>query len=103
MLPAYHLPCVAALEFALVHCYFTQTLLHYAGGTAMALASMAYFSAWGFFECDPVAAAGSVATIAAAATLMESLPLNRWLDDNISVPGTAALLGTLLADALVLA
>ena len=69
----------------------------------MALGSMAYFSAWGFFECDPVAAAGSVAAIAAAATLIESLPLNRWLDDNISVPGTAALLGTLLADALVLA
>jgi len=44
-----------------------------------------------------------VAAIAAAATLMESLPLNHWLDDNLSVPGTAALLGTLLADALVLA
>jgi hypothetical protein len=29
--------------------------------------------------------------------------LNHWLDDNLSVPGTAALLGALLADALVLA
>ncbi|KAK9821980.1 hypothetical protein WJX81_001211 [Elliptochloris bilobata] len=73
------------------------------GGTAMALGSMAYFSALGFFDCDLVSAAGSVATIAAAATLMESLPLNRWLDDNLSVPGTAAVLGTLLVNALILA
>ncbi len=69
----------------------------------MALGAMAYFSALGFFECDVAGAAGPVAAIAAAATLMESLPLNHWLDDNLSVPGTAALLGTLLADALVLA
>lgn len=69
----------------------------------MALGSMAYFSALGFFECDISSAAASVAAIAAASTLMESLPLNKWLDDNLSVPGIAALLATLLSDALILA
>jgi dolichol kinase len=37
-----------------------------------------------------------VAAISAVATLVESLPINATVDDNLSVPGVAALLGRLL-------
>jgi phytol kinase len=47
-------------------------------------------------DVDAAGAAWRLAVIAAAATLVESLPLNAVVDDNISVPVTALVLGSLL-------
>lgn len=38
----------------------------------------------------------AVAAIAGVATVVESLPINQAVDDNLSVPGVTALLGTLM-------
>lgn len=69
----------------------------------MALAFIAWFTHLGYFDCDMTVMAGSVAAIALAATLVESLPINKTLDDNISVPGAVALLGFLLRNAMIAA
>ena len=37
-----------------------------------------------------------MAGISLAATIVESLPVNKTLDDNLSVPGVAAFLGVML-------
>ena len=42
----------------------------------MALGFVALFRALGYFECDMGGMAASVAAVAAAATLIESLPIN---------------------------
>ncbi|KAK9902215.1 hypothetical protein WJX75_007878 [Coccomyxa subellipsoidea] len=73
------------------------------GGSAMAIAFIALFCSLGYFDCDMAAMAAGVATIAAVATLIESLPINQRLDDNLSVPGVVALLGFLLRNALLAA
>lgn len=62
----------------------------------MAVGMIALFERLGHFECSLPAIAGSVAIIAAAATILESLPINEWLDDNLSVPVLAAVLGQYL-------
>ena len=46
----------------------------------------------GYFDCDMTYTAGAVAAISLAATAVESLPINQQVDDNLSVPGVAALL-----------
>lgn len=38
-----------------------------------------------------------MSVVALVATLTESLPINKDLDDNLSVPGVALLVGMLLA------
>jgi len=58
----------------------------------MAVGFIALFQRLGLFECTLPAIAASVAIIAAAATILESLPINQWLDDNLSVPVLAVLL-----------
>ena len=46
--------------------------------------------------CDPHAPpTPAVAGISLAATIIESLPINQTVDDNLAVPGVAALLGSL--------
>ena len=42
-----------------------------------------------------------MAAIALVATAVESLPINARLDDNLSVPGVAALLGAALLQVCV--
>lgn len=69
----------------------------------MAIAFIALSCSLGYFDCDMAAMAAGVATIAAVATLIESLPINQRLDDNLSVPGVVALLGFLLRNALLAA
>ncbi|CAL8466032.1 g5568 [Coccomyxa elongata] len=73
------------------------------GGSAMAIAFVALFCTLGYFECDMAVMATGIAAIAFIATLIESLPINQKLDDNISVPGVVALLGFLLRKALIAA
>ena len=46
----------------------------------------------GYFELDVPSTAAAVALISLAATAVESLPINMRVDDNLSVPGIAALL-----------
>lgn len=60
----------------------------------MAAAITALFTRCGYFTITPPEAAlSAIATTALVATVAESLPLNRWVDDNVSVPALAALVG----------
>jgi phytol kinase len=65
----------------------------FGGGAAMAAGIIALFVRCGYFSVDPGPAAAAIAATAGLATLAESLPLNAWIDDNISVPALAALAG----------
>lgn len=67
-----------------------------AGGWAVAVLFIAFFQRLEFFECTLWAIAGSVGAIAAASAFFESLPVDQWVDDNLSVPLLAALLGQCL-------
>ncbi len=69
----------------------------------MAIGFVALYCSLGYFDCDLGAMAVSIGTVALIGTIIESLPLNRKLDDNISVPGAVALLGFLLRSAVVIA
>ena len=62
----------------------------------MAVFFIAFFQHLELFECTLWAIAGSVGAISAASTLLESLPVDQWVDDNLSVPLLAALLGQCL-------
>ena len=69
----------------------------------MAVGFVALFCSLGYFDCDMGAMAGCIAVIALVSTIIESLPVNKKLDDNISVPGAVALLSFLLRNVLVVA
>lgn len=45
-----------------------------------------YFSALGYFQMDLISTMGRVALVAFVATVIESLPTEGGVDDNISVP-----------------
>lgn len=62
----------------------------------MSMSIIVLFSGLSFFECDLIQTATAVAIVALVATLTESLPINKDLDDNLSVPGVALLMGMLL-------
>jgi phytol kinase len=49
------------------------------------------FHALGYYTVDVPSTAAAVALISLAATVIESLPINQSVDDNLSVPGVAAL------------
>mgnify|MGYP006973285781 CR=1 FL=1 len=49
-----------------------------AGGLGFSLALITYFCQLGYLECDMPSMALTVASIALAATVIESLPLDRW-------------------------
>ena len=59
----------------------------------MGLAYMQLFAKLGYFSFEAGHALPAIVGIAAVATVVESLPINQQVDDNLSVPGTAALLG----------
>ncbi|XP_062207326.1 probable phytol kinase 2, chloroplastic [Phragmites australis] len=74
----------------------------YAGSIAMAVAGflasigyMHYFHTFGFIEETWYMALGFLA-VSVAATLVESLPISSELDDNLTVPLTSFLVGSLL-------
>jgi phytol kinase len=54
------------------------------------------FSSAGAFAVDWAHALPVVALISAVATVVEALPVTDTLDDNVSVPSIAMLLGALL-------
>ncbi|KAG2454183.1 hypothetical protein HYH02_001218 [Chlamydomonas schloesseri] len=67
------------------------------GGYGMSYGLISLFCSLGFFACYPPAALyGCLGAIALAATVVESLPINKWVDDNVSVPGVAAALSLVL-------
>lgn len=67
------------------------------GGAGMALGLLRLFTALGFMPCYSLASMlPAICLISLAATLVESLPLNKSVDDNISVPAVVALLSLLL-------
>jgi dolichol kinase len=65
-------------------------------GLSMALCLLWYFSVLGYQNLEFSTSVGVLIVIAFVATVIESLPINKVLDDNLSVPGVAALLGTML-------
>jgi len=73
----------------------------FAGGVGTSLALVKYFSALGYINADFAVVALAVITIASVATLIESLPINQVLDDNLSVPGVAAVMGFMLLQVFV--
>eukprot|EP00798_Chlamydomonas_sp_ICE-L_P032088 gene32088-16610_t len=70
-------------------------------GTAMSLGSIALFSnVLGFFEPFPTSVLlTNVLVICLIVTVVESLPINEVIDDNLSVPGAAILLSLFLLPA----
>ena len=69
----------------------------------MAIGFVALFCSLGYFDCDMGSMVGCIAVIALVSTIIESLPVNNKLDDNISVPGAVALLSFLLRNVIVVA
>eukprot|EP00897_Mesotaenium_endlicherianum_P006412 jgi/Mesen1/579/ME000107S10811 len=65
-------------------------------GTPLALATVYFFCALGFYACSWPSTVARVALIALAATLVESLPITDRFDDNLTVPLTAVALGSVL-------
>lgn len=76
--------------------YHTLSHLLVPGGFAMSMGLISLYTSLGFFECDIPSMAAMVAVVALIATLIESLPINKEVDDNLSVPGVALLVGALL-------
>ncbi|GLC36164.1 hypothetical protein PLESTB_001373600 [Pleodorina starrii] len=67
------------------------------GGYGMSYGLIVLFCELGFFACYPPGAMLScLGAIALAATVVESLPINQFVDDNVSVPVVAAVLSMLL-------
>lgn len=65
-------------------------------GYSISLGILSYFSLFGFIQLDWETTVRNVAIISMAATVVESLPVTRFLDDNISVPSTCILVGLCL-------
>jgi phytol kinase len=77
------------------------SLAMFGGGSAMSLGLVSAFCSLGFFPCyPPEQLLPYVLGIAAVATLVESLPINQVVDDNISVPLVSLLLSLALATQL---
>lgn len=56
-----------------------------------------FFCALGYLPgYSPAAMAPAIGIVCVVATVVESLPINHWLDDNLSVPGVAVALSLLL-------
>lgn len=55
-----------------------------------------YFSFLGYLQLDWNLVVAKVALISLAATLVESLPITKVVDDNVSVPLTGILMAVLL-------
>lgn len=73
------------------------------GGLGMSMGLITLFCSLGYFDCDMPSMALTVAGISLVATLVESLPVNQSIDDNLSVPGVAAFLGIMFLQVAALA
>lgn len=75
----------------------------WAGSAAMFLGSLffasgalAAFSAAGALRVDWDVMAPALVAISAVATVVEAAPVTQWVDDNVTVPAAAMLLGWLI-------
>jgi phytol kinase len=69
----------------------------FAAGMVMACGYFWLFCSQGYFECFPLQfVLPYLAIVCGACTLVESLPVNSWFDDNLSVPLVAAGVSMLL-------
>ena len=62
-----------------------------AGGLLMTTAMLQLFTWAGSLQLNIASILPTLSVIVALSTLVESLPITRWVDDNLSVPLTAAL------------
>eukprot|EP00268_Persea_americana_P053482 TRINITY_DN6053_c0_g2_i2.p1 TRINITY_DN6053_c0_g2~~TRINITY_DN6053_c0_g2_i2.p1 ORF type:complete len:319 (-),score=49.99 TRINITY_DN6053_c0_g2_i2:332-1288(-) len=65
-------------------------------GFAISIGMLYYFSALGYLQLDWGLVVPKVALVSLAATLVESLPITKVVDDNVSVPLTSVLMTFLL-------
>jgi len=75
---------------------FAGSAAFFAVGFGMSLGFVALFHSLGYMDVDAGSAAGRLAVVAAACTVAEALPVTGVLDDNISVPALALVLGSVL-------
>jgi dolichol kinase len=75
---------------------FAGSAAFFAVGFGMSLGFVALFHSLGYMDVDVGSAAGRLAVVAAACTVAEALPVTGVLDDNISVPALALVLGSVL-------
>lgn len=71
------------------------SLAMFVGGFCTSLLLAYYLAAFGYLQVDSASVIG-LALVSAAATVIESLPINQVLDDNISVPLAVTYLGMYL-------
>ena len=62
----------------------------------MSVAYIALFHTIGYCRSTVQSMLTAIWTAAFVATFVEAMPIYRWLDDNLTVPVTAALVGQLL-------
>lgn len=76
---------------------YAGSLAMFIAGGLMSLGFTALFSSMGYFECfSSAASVPPILAVCFIATVVESLPINQYLDDNLSVPAIAAALTTVL-------
>lgn len=67
------------------------------GGTIMAAGLIGLFCTMGYFECYSVPVLlPYLLAVSGAATIVESLPINQIIDDNLSVPVVSAIMAMLI-------
>lgn len=57
---------------------------------------IALFSTLGFFQTDVQTLMPAILATSLSATVVESFPVNQFLDDNFSVPAAAAMVGQIM-------
>ncbi|KAK3285019.1 Phytol kinase 1, chloroplastic [Cymbomonas tetramitiformis] len=65
-------------------------------GVVLLAGFVAYFDALGYISHGVIDSAPGIIAVSLAATLVESLPVNRFFDDNFSVPLVASVVGMLV-------
>jgi dolichol kinase len=65
-------------------------------GFALGTSFIAFFHSQGYMHLQLSTCVQGVLLVSIGATLVESLPINQYVDDNISVPVTTYLLAELL-------
>ena len=75
-------------------------LMHAAGGAVMSMVYIALFHSMGYFTNTMQNMLGVIWMTSLVATAVEALPIYGWLDDNLTVPATAAILGQILQSTL---
>jgi len=75
---------------------FAGSAAMFLGGYGLALCLTLLFNCMEYMDLEAGAAAWRLAVIAAAATVVEALPVGDFIDDNITVPLTALVVGGLV-------